>query len=60
MVCICMENSNPYAYILAWLRNAFKAWRVGTGSTMKAGLMEYVPEIVEEHRKGKQLRLVRD
>ena len=42
------------------LRNAFRAWCVERGSTMKAELVGYMQEIVEERRKGKALRLARD
>jgi hypothetical protein len=35
------------------LRNAFRAWCVGKGSTMKAELVTYMQRIVEERRKGR-------
>ena len=35
------------------LRNAFKAWCVEMGSTMKAELVKYMTQIVEERKKAK-------
>jgi hypothetical protein len=35
------------------LRNAFRAWCVEKGSTMKAELLKYMERIVEERRKGR-------
>ncbi len=35
------------------LRNTFKAWCVERGSTMKAELVKYMKQIVEERKKGK-------
>ena len=35
------------------LRNAFKAWCVEKGSTMKGEIMKYMQRIVNERKKGK-------
>jgi hypothetical protein len=35
------------------LRNAFKAWCVEKGSTMKSELVKYMEKMVEERKKGR-------
>jgi hypothetical protein len=35
------------------LRNAFRAWCVERGSTMKAEIVKYMKRIVDERKRGK-------